>query len=176
MRHSTVRLAALAIALGLLAAPLAAEAQQTAKIARIGYLVASLAGNPQLPEAFRQGLRDLGYVEGRNVVIEFRDAEGTLERFPALAAELVALKVDVILAAGTPHALAAKQATRTIPIVVAAADDPAGSGLVTSLARPGGNVTGLSFLASELAGKRLELLKQAVPGVTQVAVLWQPGG
>ena len=162
--------------LALVAAPLGTEAQQTAKIARIGYLAASLAGNPQLPEAFRQGLRDLGYVEGRNVVIEYRDAEGKLERLPALAAELVALKVDVILAGSTPHALAAMQATRTLPIVVAAAADAVGSGLVTSLARPGGHVTGLSTLGQELVGKRLELLKQAVPGVTQVAVLWQPGG
>jgi len=161
---------------GLVAAPLAAEAQQAAKIARIGYLAGNLAAGPHLPEAFRQGLRDLGYVEGRNLVIEIRDAEGKSERFPALAAELVALKVDVILAGSTPHALAAKQATRTLPIVFAAADDPVGSGLVTSLARPGGNVTGLSLLAPELVGKRLELLTQAVPGVTRVAVLWQPGG
>ena len=159
------------------AAPAAQEykAQQAAKIARIGYLAANLAASPHLPEAFRQGLRDLGYVEGRNVVIEYRDAEGKPERLPALAAELVALKVDVIVAAGTPPALAAKQATRTLPIVFATAADPVGSGLVTSLARPGGNVTGLSILAPELVGKRLELLKQAVPGVSRVAVLWQPG-
>ena len=130
------------LALG--AAPFAAEAQQAAKVARIGYLATNLAALPHLPEAFRQGLRDLGYVEGRNVVIEYRDAEGKVERLPALAAELVALKVDVIVAAGTLAALAAKQATRTIPIVFAPAADPVGSGLVTSLARPGGNVTGLS--------------------------------
>jgi putative tryptophan/tyrosine transport system substrate-binding protein len=160
----------------LLAAPLAAEAQEAIKVARIGFLAGNLAALPNLREAFLQGLRDLGYVEGRNVVIEYRDAKGKLERLPALAAELVALKVDVILAASTPQTLAAKQATRTLPIVFAAADDAVGSGLVTSLARPGGNVTGLSFLAPELVGKRLELLKQAVPGVTQVAVLWQPGG
>ena len=159
-----------------LTAPLAAEAQQAVKVARIGFLAGNLAAIPHLREAFLQGLRDLGYVEGRNVVIEDRDAKGKLERFPALAAELVALKVDVIVAGSTPHALAAKQATRTLPIVFAAADDAVGSGLVTSLARPGGNVTGLSILAPELVGKRLELLKQAVPGVTQVAVLWQPGG
>ena len=109
-------------------------------------------------------------------MIEYRDAEGKLERLPALAAELVALKVDVIVAAGTPAALAAKQATRTLPIVFAAAADPVASGLVTSLARPGGNVTGLSILAPELVGKCLEQLKQAVPGVSRVAVLWQPGG
>jgi len=162
--------------LGGLVSPVAAEAQQTAKIARIGYLVGSVAGAPNLPEAFRQGLRDLGYVEGRNVVIEYGDAEGKLERLPALAVDLVARKVDVILATTTPQAVAAKQATKTLPIVFAAADDPVGSGLVTSLARPGGNVTGLSLLAPELVGKRLQLLKQVVPGVTQVAILRQPGG
>jgi putative ABC transport system substrate-binding protein len=160
---------------GIVVAPLAAEAQQAAKIARIGFLALNMAAAPHLPEAFRQGLRDLGYVEGRNVVIEYRDAEGKPERFPALAAELVALKVDVILAAGEPHALAAKQATRTIPIVFAVAADPVASGLVTSLARPGGNVTGLSSVGPDLVGKRLERLKQAVPGVSRVAVLWQPG-
>src|SRR5262245_49442827 len=165
-----------ALLLGGLFSPVAAEAQQAAKVARIGYLAGSVAAGPHLPEAFRQGLRDLGYVDGRNVVIEYRDAEGKLERLPALAAELVALKVDVILAASTPQALAAKQATRTIPIVVAAADDAVGSGLVASLSRPGSNVTGLSFLATELVGKRLELLNEADPGVIQLAVLWQPDG
>ena len=160
----------------LLAAPLAAEAQQAAKVARIGYLSPNLAASPHLRDAFLQGLRDLGYVEGRNVVIEYRDAEGKLERLPALAAELVALKVDVILAeGGTLGPRVAMQATRTIPIVFAGAGDPVGSGLVTSLARPGGNVTGLSSLGPELVGKRLELLKQAVPGVDRVAVLRQPG-
>jgi putative ABC transport system substrate-binding protein len=162
--------------LAILAAPLAAEAQQAAKIARIGYLTGNLASAPHLPEAFRQGLRDLGYVEGRNVVIEYRDAEGKPERLPALAAELVALKVDVIVAAeGTPPALAATQATRTLPIVFTTVGDPVTSGLVTSLARPGGNVTGLSLLFPELVGKGLEHLKQAVPGVSRVAVLLQPG-
>ncbi len=161
---------------GIVAAPFTAEAQQAAKIARIGYLVLNLAANPHLTEAFRQGLRDLGYVEGRNVVIEYRDAEGKFERLPALAAELVALKVDVIVVAGgTLVALAAKQATRTLPIVFTPAADPVESGLVTSLARPGGNVTGLSILAPELVGKCLEQLKQAVPRVSRVAVLWQPG-
>jgi len=161
---------------GLLAAPLAAEAQHAAKIARIGYLSPNLAANPHLHEAFRQGLRDLGYVEGRNVVIEYRDAEGKPERLPTLAAELVALKVDVFVSGGaTITALAAKEATRTLPIVFIFVGDPVGSGLVTSLARPGGNVTGLSNLAPELVGKRLELLTQAVPGVTRVAVLRLPG-
>jgi putative ABC transport system substrate-binding protein len=160
---------------GLLTAPLAADAQQAAKIARIGILALNRAAAPHVPEAFLQGMRDLGYVEGRNLAIEYRDAEGKPERLHALAAELVSLKVDVILAGGTPQALAAKQAARTLPIVFVGAADPVTSGLVTSLARPGGNVTGLSILAPELVGKRLELLKQAVPEVSRVAVLWQPG-
>jgi putative ABC transport system substrate-binding protein len=163
------------IAGSLLTAPLAAEAQQAGKVARIGWLGDSPAASPHLDEAFRQGLRDLDYVEGRNVVIEYRWAEGKFERLPALAAELVALKVDVILAGTVLAAVAAKQAIRTIPIVFAAVADPLGSGLVTSLARPGGNVTGLSVLSPELVGKRLEQLKQALPGVSRVAVLWQPG-
>jgi putative ABC transport system substrate-binding protein len=163
------------LGVGLLAAPLAAWAQQAATVARIGYLLFTPAANAHLHEAFRQGLRDLGYVEGRNVVIEYRSAEGKFERSPALAAELVALKVDVILAASTPQALAAKQATKTIPIVFIALADPVTSGLVTSLARPGGNVTGLSYLTPELVGKCLEQLTQAIPGVSRVAVLWQPG-
>ena len=122
-----------------------------------------------------KGLRDLGYVEGRNVVIEYRDAEGKLDLLPALAAELVALKVDVILATIPIAALAAKQATRSIPIVFTLAPDPVGSGLVTSLARPGGNATGITNLAVDLVGKCLELLAQAVPGVSRVAFLWLPG-
>ena len=158
-----------------LGTPFAAYAQQAAKVARIGYLGLDLANVPRLREAFLHGLRDLGYVEGHNVVIEYRDAEGKLERLPALAAELVALKVDVIVAPGTLAALAAKQATKTIPIVFPSAGDPVTDGLVTSLARPGGNVTGSSTLSPELVGKRLEHLKQVVPGVTRVAVLWQPG-
>jgi putative tryptophan/tyrosine transport system substrate-binding protein len=164
------------IAGGLLAAPLTAEAQQAAKVARIGLLTTNLSTGPHLRDAFRQGLRDLGYVEGRNVVIEYRDAEGKFERLPALAAELVALKVDVIfVGGGTRAALAAMQATKTIPIVFAGVPDPVAIGLVTSLARPGGNVTGLSSFATELVGKCLEQLTQAVPGVSRVAVLWQPG-
>jgi putative ABC transport system substrate-binding protein len=159
----------------LLAAPLAAEAQQAAKIARIGYLGNNPAATPHLQEAFRQGLCDLGYVEGRNLVIEYRSAEGKIERLPALAAELIALKVDVIVAPGTLAALAAKQTTRTLPIVFTSASDAVTSGLVTSLARPSGNVTGSSMLTPELVGKCLELLKQAVPRVSRVAVLWEPG-
>src|SRR5258705_11284919 len=132
---------AITLFLGALFGPDTAGAQQAAKVARIGWLALNLAASPpQLHGAFRQGLRDLGYVEGRNVVIEYRDAEGKPERLPALAAELVALKVDVIVAGATPHALAAKQATRTLPIVFAAAGDPVTSGLVTSLSRPGGKV------------------------------------
>ena len=162
--------------LGGLFSPRATGAQQAATAARIGYLATDLAASPHLREAFRQGLRDLGYVEGRNVVIEYRDAEGKFERLPTLAAELIALKVDVIMAVSTPAAVAAKQATRVLPIVFATAGDPVASGFVTSLARPGGNVTGLSILTPELVGKRLELLKQAVPGLSRVAVIWQPGG
>jgi len=168
---------AVVLTLVLFGAPPAAEAQQAAKIPRIGYLANRLAANPDQQEAFLQGLRDLGYVDGRNVVIEYRDAEGKLERLPALAAQLVALKVDVIVAAaGTLPALAAKQASGAVPIVFIAVGNPVTSRLVTSLARPGGNLTGLSALTPELASKWLELLKQAVPGVTRVAVLWQPGG
>ena len=159
----------------LLAAPLAAEAQQAARVPRIGYLATSRGPSPHLQEAFVQGLRDLGYAEGLNVVIEYRDAEGKLERLPALAAELVALKVDVIVAVSTPQALAAKQATRTIPIVFTSVADPVGSGLVSSHARPGGNVTGLASRTQELVRKCLEQLKQAVPGIHRVAVLWNPG-
>ena len=166
------------LVLGGLFSSVAVEAQQAAKIARIGYLAANLAGIPPAShEAFLQGLRDLGYVEGRNVVIEYRDAEGKDERLPALATELVALKVDVIVAAaGTFAALAAKQATRTLPIVFIAVGDPVTSGLVASLARPGGNVTGLSAVAPDLVSKWLELLKQAVPRISRVAFLRQPGG
>jgi len=138
-----MRLIGLAVILtvSLVLAPLAAKAQQPAKIARIGYLSLDVATSAHLRDAFLQGLRDLGYVEGRNVAIEYRDAEGKSERLPPLAAELVALKVDVIVAGGTQHALAAKQATRTHPIVFASPPAPVESGLVTSLARPGGDVT-----------------------------------
>jgi len=156
----------------LIAAPLTAKAQRVAKVARIGYLGRDITPAPHLPEALLQGLRDLGYVEGRSVVVEYRDAEGKSERLPALAAELVALKVDVIVAASIQPALAARQATKTLPIVFAAVGDPVSSGLVTGLARPGGNVTGLSSFLPELVGKGLELLKEAVPRVSRVTVLW----
>ena len=164
------------VAGGLVAVPLAAEAQQTANIARLGFLGNSSTALAHLRDAFLQGLRDLGYVEGRNLTIDYRYADGKLEQLPELAAELVALKVPIIVALPTPAAQAAKQATKTIPIVFAGAGDPVTSGLVASLARPGGNVTGLSGLGPELIGKCLEQLKQAVPGVSRVAVLWQPGG
>jgi putative tryptophan/tyrosine transport system substrate-binding protein len=157
--------------------PRGTEAQPAARVPRIGYLATDLPNSPSR-EAFLQGLRDLGYVEGGNVVIEYRDGEGkNFEQLPVLAAELVAFRVDVIVAGpGTLAALAAKQATTTIPIVFVAVGDPVTSGLVSSLARPGGNITGLSALSPELVGKWLELFKQAVPEVARVAFLWQPGG
>ena len=155
-----------------LLAPLAARAQQ---MARIGYLVLNLDVNPRNRDAFRQGLRDLGYVEGRNLVIEYRDAGGKPERLAASAAELVALNVDVIVSPGTLASLAAKRATATIPIVVPTIGDPVADGLVKSLAQPGGNVTGLSNLTNDLIGKCMQLLKEAVPGATRVAVLTHPG-
>jgi ABC-type uncharacterized transport system substrate-binding protein len=151
--------------------PFAAGAQ-TSKVPRIGYLTSNLALNPHLAEAFRQGLGDLGYIEGRDIVIEYRSAESKLDRFPTLAAELVALRVDIIVAANTLAAVAAKQATATIPVVFAGPADPITSGIVASLAHPGSNVTGLSSLGPELVGKCLELLKEAVPGVNRVAALW----
>ena len=175
VRRLRVVVFSITVLLGGLCSPVVAEAQQAAKIARIGFLGANVAASPHIQQAFLQGLRDLGYVEGRNVVIESRSAEGKLERLPALAAELVALKVDVIVAGGTSQVRAAQQATRTIPIVFAISLDPVTDGFVTSLARPGGNVTGLSLLAPQLVAKRLELLTQAVPGVSRVAVLWHPG-
>ena len=148
-----------------------AEAQQPTKIPRIGYLGAtSPSANSARIEAFRQGLRELGYVEGKNIVIEWRYAEGKLDRLPALAAELVRLKVDVIVTAGPTATRAAKEATVTIPIVMMQDGDPVGSGFVASLARPGGNITGLSSLAPELSGKQLELLKEIVPKLSRVAV------
>ena len=162
------------LVLGGLFNPVSAEAQEAAKVARIGYL----APDREVVryQAFLQGLRDHGYVEGHNVVIEYRSAEEKLDRLPTLAAELVSLKVDVVVAAATVAALAAKQATRTIPIVFPAVSDPVATGLVAGFARPGGNITGLSFFAPELVGKSMELLKQAAPGVSRVAVLWQPAG
>jgi putative ABC transport system substrate-binding protein len=159
----------------LLAAPLAAEAQPPSKVPRIGFLATnSPAEYPDLLEAFRQGLRDLGYVEGQNIAIEYRWTEGRVERFSDFAVELVGLKVDVIVATSSPLALAAKNATRTIAIVFATAADPRGSGLVASIARPGGNVTGFSLLAPEIVARQLQLLKEAVPTASRVAVLSNP--
>jgi putative ABC transport system substrate-binding protein len=155
--------------------PLAARAQQVGKTPQIGYLgVSSPSLEPHYVEAFRQKLRELGHVEGKNIAIEYRWAEGQDDRLPNLTSELVRLKPDVIVTTGTPGAVAAMQATKTIPIVMASSADPVGSGLVASLARPGGNVTGFTILGPELEGKRLELLKQAVPGLSQLAVLWNP--
>jgi len=151
---------------------LSAEAQQPTKVPRIGYLTASsLSAQSARIEAFRQGLRELAYVEGKNIVIEYRTAEGKTERLPDLAAELVRLKVDVIVTGGPTVTRAAKEATSTIPIVMALDFDPVGSGFVASLARPGGNITGLSTLSPEISGKQLELLKEIVPRLSRVAVL-----
>jgi len=171
-----VRVPLIALLAGfLLAAPLAAEAQAPAKVPRIGFLSARPpTDNPYFIESFRQGLHELGYVEGQNIAIEYRFAEGRAERLPALAAELVRLKVDVIVTGGPPAPEAAKQATGTIPIVFAVAADPVAVGLVASLARPGGNITGLASISGEIVGKELELLKEVAPKVSRVAVLQNP--
>ena len=162
------------IAGGLFVGPVTAAAQQPGRVVRIGWLSQGSPADSATGsrEAFRQGMRDLGYIEGQNMVTEERWAEGKAERLPNLAAELVGLKVDVIVAGGTLAPLAAMRATRTIPIVLGAAGAPVETGLVPSLARPGGNVTGLSNHSADLTGKRLQLLKEIVPGVTRVAVLW----
>jgi putative ABC transport system substrate-binding protein len=161
---------------GALAAPLAAGAQQSPKVPRVGILLFGFPASPSEPaplgRALVDGLRSLGWVEGRNVMFEWRYAEGKTDRYPALAADLMALKVDVILATGTPAALAAREATNSVPVVMVAVSDPVGSALVGSLARPGGNVTGLSLLAPQLSAKRLDLFKQAMPKLARAAVLW----
>jgi len=155
-----------------LTAGFCAEAQQLDKIPRIGFLQGlSPSANTDRIEAFRQGLRDLGYAEGKNIAIEFRWADGKVERLPALAAELVRMKVNAIVTAGPTPTRAAKEATKTIPIIMAFDIDPVGSGLVTSLARPGGNLTGMSTLAPEISGKHIELLKETIPGLSRVAAL-----
>jgi putative tryptophan/tyrosine transport system substrate-binding protein len=161
------------LTLSLLAAPLAAQAQSLAKVPKIGWLA---SGHPPSESArqqspFLQGLRELGWIEGHNLVIEYRWAEGNPEQVPALAAELVQLRVDVLVAGDSRVIVAAKHATNTIPIVMTISGDPVRTGLIESLARPGGNLTGLTVLAPELVGKRLELLKEAVPGIARVAVL-----
>jgi putative ABC transport system substrate-binding protein len=161
------------LAIFLLTSVCPAEAQQPKKVPRIGWLTgAPLSANAERREAFRQGLRELGYVEGKNIVVEWRAAEGKLDRLSALAAELVRLKVDVIVTTGPTPTRAAKEATVTIPIVMAQDIDPVGTGFVASLARPGGNITGLATLAPEISGKQLELLREILPRLSRVAVLW----
>ena len=165
----------IALLLSAIISPHLAQAQQPARIPRIGFLLpTSVSVQSARIEASRQRLRELGYVEGKNIVIEYRYAEGKLERLPDLVAELVRLKVDVVVTNSAPAVLAAKKASATIPIVFTLASDPVGSGLVSSLARPGGNITGLSLMAPDLDGKRLELLKEAFPKVARVAFLWEP--
>ena len=172
----TKKIILLALCSMLLAPCSAVEAQQTAKIFRIGFLDSSTAsGSAVLLEAFRQELSKLGWIEGKNIIIEYRFAEQRPERVPELATDLVRLKVDLILVAATPPALAAKKATTTIPIVMANAGDPVAAGLVASLARPGGNVTGLSGLSTQLNTKRLEVLKDAVPKLARVGLLRPKG-
>ena len=161
---------AVVLALGLTLAPLAAEAQPSTTIPRIGLL----APDSTSWEPLRLGLRDLGYVEGKSIAVEERSSQGRNDRFSELASGLVRLKVHIIVTWGTPATLAAKQATTTIPIVIAGAGDPVSSGLVSSLAHPGGNVTGLTVLGPGLAAKRLELLKEAMPNISRVAFLWNP--
>ena len=168
------RRAFLAGAAALLVAPLAAQAQPAGKVPRIGFLFSGASGPAREVDAFRQGLRDLGYIEGQNIAIEYRFAGGQVERLPELAAELVRLKLDVIVAPYTPPALAAKRATSTIPIVFAVVADAVGAGLIANFARPGRNITGLTSSSAELGGKRLELLKQVVPKASRVAVLYNP--
>jgi ABC-type uncharacterized transport system substrate-binding protein len=165
-----MRLIGLALALALMFAPLAAGAQQATSIPRIGLL----ATDATPWEPLRIGLRDLGYVEGKSIALEERNSEGRNERLTDLAAELVRLNVNIIVTSGTPATLAAKQATTTIPIVINSVGDPVRSGVVSSLAHPGGNVTGLTVLGPGLAAKRLELLKEAVPNMSRVAFLWNP--
>jgi putative tryptophan/tyrosine transport system substrate-binding protein len=174
MTHRLIGLL-VALTLAILVGPLASQAPPPVKVARIGYL--SVVGGAESPpaEAFRQGLRELGYVEGHHIALEFRTAEGKNDRLPALAAELVQLPVDVLVARSTAAAQAAKHTTTTVPIVMVVDADPVATGLVASLARPGGNLTGLTTVATGLGGKRLELLKEAVPSLSRVAVLWNAG-
>jgi putative ABC transport system substrate-binding protein len=173
---NTRRTVVLALMAGTLAVPLASFTQERSKIARIGFLhAASPQGSDAQLQAFRDGLRELGYVEGKNLQLELRWGEGKLERLPALAVDLVQAKVDIIVAVTSPSVAAARQATRMIPIVMPLSSDPVGDGLVASLARPGGNITGLSVMAPELGGKGLQLLKEMFPMVSHaMAVLWNP--
>ncbi|HSE85960.1 MAG TPA: ABC transporter substrate-binding protein [Candidatus Binatia bacterium] len=163
------------VAVILLAVAVTTEAQQLKKIAKIGYLLPSTpAAAAHLLEAFRQGLRELGYVEGKTLVLELRYGEAKTERLPELARELVGLKVDVIVTATDVAIAAVKRETQTIPIVMGNSSDPVGTGFVASLARPGGNITGLTSISPELSGKRLELLREVVPGLSRVAFIWNP--
>jgi putative ABC transport system substrate-binding protein len=173
--RSTITKLTVIVAVLLLAMPLSAVAQQSGKLYRIGMLeTVAASSNTENLQAFREKLNVLGYAEGQNLTIEYRSADGSAERFPGLAAELVRLPVDLIVTRGTPAALAAKKATSTIPIVMAASGDPVRTGLVQGLARPGGNLTGLTSLTPEMAGKRLQLLRAAFPTSLHVAVLWNP--
>ena len=164
----------LVLVLSLLAGPPAVEAQQAGKVPRIGFLFFGSPGPSRELDAFRQGLRELGYTEGQNIVIEYRFASGRVERLPELATELARLNPDVLVTPGTPASLVAKQATHTIPIVFAGVADAVGAGLVANLARPGGNITGLTGISAELGGKRLALLKELAPKASRVAVLYNP--
>jgi putative tryptophan/tyrosine transport system substrate-binding protein len=162
------------LGLSVLIVPLAAEAQPAGKIPRVGFLHHGSTGSSPEVDAFRHGLRELGYIDGHNIAVEYRFASGQVSRLSELAAELVSLKVEVIVTSTTPASMAAKQATNTIPIVFAVVADAVGAGLVTNLARPGGNITGLTSISAELGGKRLELLKGVVPKASRVAVLYNP--
>jgi putative ABC transport system substrate-binding protein len=180
MQTQKSRIVNLAIAFFVMLLPWShlAEAQQPGKVPRIGYVSGS--GGPSNPgpqiEAFRQGLRDLGYIEKKNILVEYRYVEGELDRVPRLVAELVRLNLDVLVVGPASAIRAAKQATKTIPIVMVAIQDPVATGIVDSLARPGGNITGLTSLTRDLSGKRLELLKEAIPGISRVGILWNPAG
>jgi len=162
------------LTLGLFPAPFAADAQPPAKVVRIGVLTLWVGSATPLADAFRQGLREHGYVEGHNVTFEYRSVQGRADRLPSLAADLVRLKVDVIVTESNVAALAAKHASQNIPVVMAIAGDPVEAGVVSSLARPGGNVTGLTLMNRELSGKRLQLLKEVAPKIAVVAVIWNP--
>ena len=170
MRAAALLIVMFLLVASILAPPPVAQGQPPRRVFRIGFLAATPA--PHLVEAFRQGLRDLGWIEGQNIAIEYRDAEGQFERLPDLAAQLVGLNVDLLVAQAGPETAAAKQATKTIPIVFLIHGDPVGAGQVTSLANPGGNVTGTGGFFAELAAKRLELLKETLPRLSNVAVLW----
>ena len=170
MNRRTFLSALMSVALG---PSLVAEAQKPGRLPRVGFLGNSTAAlEANLIRSFREGLRDHGYAEGRNVLVEYRWADGKYERFAPLIRELIALKVDVIVTAGTPTTLAVKKATQSVPIVMIAVGDPVGTGIVRSLNQPGGNITGLSSIAGEMDGKRLELLREVVPSVSHIAVLW----